>query len=103
MASLSWLLVVVATALIFAGAFLWQGIYELRVTGEGAFVWRVNRFTGTVVMCQPLLAYRESNLYAPICTSPRLLTFAEAIDLGQSLAQSPTATPTPIGPPRSRP
>jgi hypothetical protein len=48
----SWAAVVLAIALV-AAAILHGGIYELRASGstEQPIVWRLNRLTGTVDMC----------------------------------------------------
>ncbi len=42
--------IVIAIGLILA-ALLNGGFYEARVSGDGIFLWRTNRFTGTITMC----------------------------------------------------
>jgi len=58
---------IVAVALIAASVLL-GGIYEFRSGSEGAaFVWRVNRFTGTMAICSAVAPEDKSDTFAPIC------------------------------------
>jgi len=86
----SWLLLPVVAVLAFGAGFTWSGIYELRA--HEAVVWRINRFTGSTVMCEPVAASRD--FYVPVCTSARSLSFADAVARFEA-TDTPTPTPKP--------
>jgi hypothetical protein len=61
-----WAAVVLAVGLTLASV-LFGGIYEVHTASEGAsFVWRVNRFTGSMQACS-IAGAADASKVAPVC------------------------------------
>jgi len=57
--------IVLATSIVVASVLV-GGIYESRSASENAaFMWRVNRFTGSMVICSPVS--KDPDVLAPQC------------------------------------
>ncbi len=61
--------IVLAVGLVIASVLI-GGIYETRSASENAaFLWRINRFTGSIVICSPVShdPHADPNVLAPQC------------------------------------
>jgi hypothetical protein len=53
---------------IIAASVLVGGIYELHTAPQNAaFIWRINRFTGSMVLCSPLQVGSRGDTFQPSC------------------------------------
>ena len=56
--------IVLATGIVVASIFI-GGICESPSAGNAAYIWRVNRFTGSTVVCSPVS--KDPDVLAPQC------------------------------------
>jgi hypothetical protein len=62
--------IIVAVGLV-AASLVFSGIYSTRTAKDAGFLWRVNRFTGAVVICS-ITQPGDDDTFAPSCWNVRM-------------------------------